>query len=205
LDVERSPILSFHATSNSPLNDRHCDTDAAKRQYTRACIGYTLPDCVRLHYVWRDRRECALLKANRGCAEDRSMGRRCIGYRASIATDLDGGIHRSTLTTVIDSDGASCYAYIRYVGELDRPGPEGHSRPRRLDAAKKTLEDMGGHFRSLHMTMGQFDLIGIYEAPDDAIAARYILTLGQLGNVRTVSMKAFPEEAYRMIVNSLQG
>jgi uncharacterized protein with GYD domain len=77
--------------------------------------------------------------------------------------------------------------------------------PRRLDAAKKTLEDMGGHFRSLHMTMGQFDLIGIYEAPDDAIAARYILTLGQLGNVRTVSMKAFPEEAYRMIVNSLQG
>jgi uncharacterized protein with GYD domain len=65
--------------------------------------------------------------------------------------------------------------------------------PRRLDAAKKTLEDMGGHFRSLHMTMGQFDLIGIYEAPDDAIAARYILMLGQLGNVRMVSMKSFPE------------
>jgi uncharacterized protein with GYD domain len=55
--------------------------------------------------------------------------------------------------------------------------------PRRLDAAKKTLEDMGGHFRSLHMTMGQFDLIGIYEAPDDAIAARYILTLGQLARI----------------------
>jgi uncharacterized protein with GYD domain len=75
--------------------------------------------------------------------------------------------------------------------------------PRRLDTAKKTLEEMGGHFRALYMTMGQFDLVGVYDAPDDAIAARYILLLGQLGNVRTVSMKAFPEEAYRQIVNSL--
>jgi uncharacterized protein with GYD domain len=75
--------------------------------------------------------------------------------------------------------------------------------PRRLDAAKKTLEEMGGHFRALFMTMGQFDLVGVYDAPDDAIAARYILLLGQLGNIRTISMKAFPEEAYRQIVNSL--
>lgn len=76
--------------------------------------------------------------------------------------------------------------------------------PRRLDAAKKTLEEMGGHFRELYMTMGEFDLVGIYDAPDDAVAARYILLLSQLGNVRTKSMKAFPEEAYRQIVNSIR-
>jgi uncharacterized protein with GYD domain len=75
--------------------------------------------------------------------------------------------------------------------------------PRRLDAAKKTLADMGGHFLSLYMTMGQYDLVGIYDAPDDAVAARFILMLGQLGNIRTTSMKAFPEEAYRQIVLSL--
>jgi uncharacterized protein with GYD domain len=28
--------------------------------------------------------------------------------------------------------------------------------------------------------------------------------LGKLGNVRTTSMKAFPEEAYRQIINSLR-
>ena len=55
--------------------------------------------------------------------------------------------------------------------------------PRRVDAARKTLEEMGGHFRSLYMTMGQYDLVGIYEAPDDAVAARYILLLGQLGRI----------------------
>lgn len=75
--------------------------------------------------------------------------------------------------------------------------------PRRLDAAKKALEEMGGHFQTLYLTMGQFDLVGIYDAPDDAVAARFILLLGRLGNIRTMSMKAFPEEAYRHIVHSL--
>ena len=76
--------------------------------------------------------------------------------------------------------------------------------PKRIDAARKTLEDMGGHFISVFMTMGQYDLVITYDAPDDAVAARLSLILGKLGNVRTVSMKAFPEEAYRQIVHSLR-
>jgi uncharacterized protein with GYD domain len=54
------------------------------------------------------------------------------------------------------------------------------------------------------MTMGEYDLVLTYDAPDDAVAARFTLMLGKLGNVRTKSMKAFPEEAYRQIVNSLR-
>ena len=42
-----------------------------------------------------------------------------------------------------------------------------------------------------------------YEAPDDAVSARFTLMLGKLGNVRTTSMKAFPEEALRHIVESI--
>jgi len=76
--------------------------------------------------------------------------------------------------------------------------------PKRIDTARKTLEEMGGHFISVYMTMGQYDLVITYDAPDDAVAARLSLMLGKLGNVRTVSMKAFPEEAYRQIVNTLR-
>ena len=76
--------------------------------------------------------------------------------------------------------------------------------PKRVDLAKKMLEEMGGTFRSLYMTMGQHDMVGIYDSPDDAVAARFTLMLGQLGYVRTSSMKAFPEEAYRQIGNSLR-
>ena len=76
--------------------------------------------------------------------------------------------------------------------------------PRRVDAAKKALEEMGGQFRSVYMTMGAYDLVMIYDAPDDAVAARFTLMLGKLGNVRTTSLRAFPEEAFRQIVNSLR-
>lgn len=75
--------------------------------------------------------------------------------------------------------------------------------PKRIDAAKKMLSDMGGHLHTLCMTMGAFDMVGIYDAPDDAVAARLSLLLGQLGYVRITSMKAFPEDAYREVIKSL--
>lgn len=75
--------------------------------------------------------------------------------------------------------------------------------PQRFDAARKALEEMGGSVSSVFMTMGQYDLVIVYEAPDDAVAARFTLLLGRQGNVRTQSLKAFPEDAYRRITASL--
>jgi uncharacterized protein with GYD domain len=51
--------------------------------------------------------------------------------------------------------------------------------------------------------MGEVDFVGICEAPDDAVMARYVLRLGGLGFVRTKTLKAFPETAYREIIRSL--
>jgi len=75
--------------------------------------------------------------------------------------------------------------------------------PSRLDAAKKALKDMSGEFKFFFLTMGDFDIVAIYEAPDDAVAARFSLQLGMQGNIRTRTLKAFPEAAYREIINSL--
>ena len=75
--------------------------------------------------------------------------------------------------------------------------------PRRLDATKAALKEMGGEVRSFHMTMGDHDFVMMAEAPDDAVCARFVLTLGAMGFVRTKTLKAFPEAAYREIVKSL--
>lgn len=75
--------------------------------------------------------------------------------------------------------------------------------PGRLDAAKKQLHDMGGSFKLFYLTMGEWDMVAICEMPDDAVAARFALQLGQSGFVRTATLKAFPEAAYREIVTSL--
>jgi len=74
---------------------------------------------------------------------------------------------------------------------------------RRLDEAKRLLAEMGGAYRAFYLTMGEYDLVAVYEAPDDAVAARFTLMLGLAGNVRTRTLKAFPEQAYREIINSL--
>jgi len=66
------------------------------------------------------------------------------------------------------------------------------------------LKDMGGDIKAFYMTMGDYDLVAVYDAPDDAVSARFTLMLGKMGNVRTKTMKAFPEAAYREIIGSLR-
>jgi len=93
--------------------------------------------------------------------------------------------------------------YIMLANWTDQGAQKVRESPRRLDTAKKELADMGGQLKSVYMTMGDYDLIVVYEAPDDAVAARFTLLLGSLGSVRTKTLKAFPEAAYREIIASL--
>ena len=75
--------------------------------------------------------------------------------------------------------------------------------PSRIDAARKAAEELGGKLGDLYLTMGAYDLVAISEFPDDATAATFVLRLGVLGNVRTTTVKAFPENAYRKIVEAV--
>jgi uncharacterized protein with GYD domain len=93
--------------------------------------------------------------------------------------------------------------YIALINWTDQGAKSVKDSARRFDATKKMLQDIGCDFKAIFMTMGDYDLIAVYEAPDDAIAARFTLQLGMLGNVRTKTLKAFPEAAYREIINSL--
>lgn len=94
-------------------------------------------------------------------------------------------------------------AYIAFGDWTDQGARAIGESPKRLETAKHQLEEMGGRFLSFWMTMGEHDLVLIYEAPDDAIAARFTLVLNRLGSVRTKTLKAFPETAYRQIIASL--
>ncbi|MCT8997203.1 GYD domain-containing protein [Chelativorans intermedius] len=93
--------------------------------------------------------------------------------------------------------------YIMLVNWTEQGVRNVQDSPSRLDAAKKVLSEMGGAFRAFYLTMGEYDMVAVMEAPDDAVAARFALELGRTGNVRTRTLKAFPEDAYREIVKSL--
>jgi len=94
-------------------------------------------------------------------------------------------------------------AYIAFGNWTEQGARTVNESPRRLDSAKHQLEEMGGRFIAFWMTMGEHDIVLVYETPDDAVAARFTLILNRLGAVRTRTLKAFPEAAYRQIVASL--
>jgi uncharacterized protein with GYD domain len=94
--------------------------------------------------------------------------------------------------------------YVMLVQWTEQGMRQIEDSPKRLDAAKRVLREMGGDIKAFYMTMGDYDLVAVYDAPDDAVAARFTLMLGKVGNVRTKTMKAFPEAAYREIIGSLR-
>lgn len=51
--------------------------------------------------------------------------------------------------------------------------------------------------------MGRYDAIYLMEAENDEAAAAIVLAIGAAGNVRTETLKAFPEEEYRKIISSI--
>ncbi|RXT53006.1 GYD family protein [Bosea sp. Tri-44] len=93
--------------------------------------------------------------------------------------------------------------YIMLLNWTDQGARKLKDSPARLDTAKQALKDMGGDFKAFFMTMGRYDMVVICEAPDDAVQARFCLQLAMLGNVRTETLKAFPEAAYREIIRSV--
>jgi uncharacterized protein with GYD domain len=95
--------------------------------------------------------------------------------------------------------------YIALMDYTDKGLANVKDSPGRLDKARALLREMGGDFRQVFLTMGAHDLVVVHEASDDATAARFSLRLGMLGYVRTATLKAFPEAAYREIIAHLGG
>ena len=75
--------------------------------------------------------------------------------------------------------------------------------PSRLDAGRAEFRKAGIEMKDVYLTMGQYDLVCVIDAPDDAALARGILTLGSQGNVSTETLKAFSEDDYRKIIGSI--
>ena len=75
--------------------------------------------------------------------------------------------------------------------------------PKRLDTAKALAKNLKGEIKKFYMTTGTYDIVLVLELPDDEAAAKFALSVGSAGNVRTTTLKAFPEASYRTIIGSL--
>ena len=75
--------------------------------------------------------------------------------------------------------------------------------PKRLDAAKKMLKDLGGEVKAFYMTQGASDGLLIVEVPTDEVLANFVLKVASAGNVRTSTVRAYAEDEYRRIIGGV--
>jgi uncharacterized protein with GYD domain len=74
---------------------------------------------------------------------------------------------------------------------------------KRLDTGLALAKQQGCIYENFLMTMGSFDMVSVIEAPDDETLAKHVLTVAAAGNLRTITLKAFPEDSYRSIIANL--
>lgn len=77
--------------------------------------------------------------------------------------------------------------------------------PARLDDAKGLAESLGGELIGFYLTFGQYDIVTVAEFPDDETYAQFALRVASGGSVSTETLKAFPEDDYREIIDGLPG
>ncbi|MBI4282711.1 MAG: GYD domain-containing protein [Chloroflexi bacterium] len=94
-------------------------------------------------------------------------------------------------------------SYLSLINWTDQGIRSVKDSPTRLDAVKQAARDAGGRVIFFYLTMGQYDIATLVELPSDEVAARFLLTLGSQGNVRSTTLKAFTEQEYRNIIGSL--
>ncbi len=93
--------------------------------------------------------------------------------------------------------------YIALINYTDQGIRHVKDSPKRLDAARDLAKSLGAEITDFYLTMGAYDLVLIVEAPDDQAVAKFVLTAGALGNVRSTTMKAFTEGEYRELIGAL--
>ena len=76
---------------------------------------------------------------------------------------------------------------------------------RRAEAFGSAVQTLGGKLLNVYWTVGPYDLVAVVEAPDDETATAALLQLGEVGNVRTTTLRAFGREEMDSIIAKATG
>lgn len=73
----------------------------------------------------------------------------------------------------------------------------------RVEEAERAIEARGGKLLDAYVTLGRYDVVEIFESPDDEAAYQILIELAKHGQVTTETLRAFTrEEAERIVRES---
>ena len=74
---------------------------------------------------------------------------------------------------------------------------------KRADAVKDLAKKFGVTVKEFYWTLGSYDVVAIFEAPDDASMTALGMAIGSGGNVRTQTMRAFSRQEINGVLAKL--
>jgi uncharacterized protein with GYD domain len=75
----------------------------------------------------------------------------------------------------------------------------------RVDAARETAKKFGITMKDVYWTMGAYDVVTIFEAPDDASMTAFGLVMGGMGNTRSESLRALTRDEMKNVLSKMAG
>jgi uncharacterized protein with GYD domain len=73
----------------------------------------------------------------------------------------------------------------------------------RVEEGQRVIEDAGGQLVGVYVTLGRYDVVEIFEAPDDDTAAEILMKLQRHGAEHTETLRAFTREEAEEIIRRL--
>ena len=73
----------------------------------------------------------------------------------------------------------------------------------RVEDGERTITEAGGKLVGVYVTLGRYDVVEIFEAPDDEIAIEILMKLQRHGAEQTETLRAFTRQEAEDIVKRL--
>jgi uncharacterized protein with GYD domain len=81
--------------------------------------------------------------------------------------------------------------YISLVQFTDKGLQAAKETTRRVADWAAKVQPVGVNIKQMYWTLGHYDQVCVFDAPDDETAAGVLLAADMLGNIRTQTMRAF--------------
>jgi len=91
--------------------------------------------------------------------------------------------------------------YISLVQFTDKGIQAAKETTRRMSDWAAKVKPMGVTIKDMYWTLGQYDQVCVFEAPNDETAASVLLAADMLGNIRTQTMRAFTSSEMQTILD----
>jgi uncharacterized protein with GYD domain len=73
----------------------------------------------------------------------------------------------------------------------------------RVEEGEREIEEAGGHLVGVWVTLGRYDVVEVFDAPDDETAFEIVSRLQRHGAEQTETLRAFTREEAEEIIKKL--